>query len=89
MTDLARRAAEMALEPEAVQTTSRPTMAAEDFARFLEHVPGCYASLGVGEPGSTERPSSHSGAFLLDESGLPAGVAWYLSLVMNFADLSG
>jgi hypothetical protein len=45
--------------------------------------------LGVGEPGSTERPSSHSGAFLLDESGLPAGVAWYLSLVMNFADVSG
>jgi len=87
MTDLARRAAAVVLEPEAVQTTSRPVMAAEDFARFLERVPGCYASLGVGTPGSMERPSSHSGAFLLDESGLPAGVAWYLSLVMNYSTL--
>jgi amidohydrolase len=87
MTDLARRAAEIALEPEAVQTTNRPTMAAEDFARFLEHVPGCYASLGVGTPGSPHRPASHSGEFLLDESGLTAGVAWYVSLVTNYPTL--
>ena len=87
MTDLARRAAEMALEPEAVQTTNRPTMAAEDFARFLERVPGCYASLGVGTPGSLHRPSSHSGEFVLDETGLTAGVAWYVSLVTNFSTL--
>jgi amidohydrolase len=84
MTDIARRAATLVLEPAAVQTSSRPTMAAEDFARFLEVVPGCYASLGVGTPGSVDRPPSHSGAFLLDESGLPAGIAWYLSLVMNY-----
>lgn len=87
MTDVAQRAAALVLEPAAVQTSSRPTMAAEDFARYLERVPGCYASLGVGTPGSVDRPPSHSGAFLLDESGLPAGVAWYLALVMNYERL--
>ncbi|MGH2603756.1 MAG: M20 metallopeptidase family protein [Dehalococcoidia bacterium] len=88
MTAVARRAAEAVLERDAVRDAGPPIMAAEDFARFLEHIPGCYASLGVGTPGSDQRPPSHSGAFLLDESGLPAGVAWYLSLVMNFESLT-
>jgi metal-dependent amidase/aminoacylase/carboxypeptidase family protein len=87
MTALARRAAEAVLEPEAVREAGPPIMPAEDFARFLEQVPGCYASLGVATPGSDDRPPAHSGAFRLDESGLPAGVAWYLSMVMNFGEL--
>jgi metal-dependent amidase/aminoacylase/carboxypeptidase family protein len=62
-------------------------MPGEDFARYLERVPGSFASLGVGTPGLTPPPASHSGAFLLNEEGLPAGVAWYISLVMNFEAL--
>jgi len=88
MTTVARRAAEAVLEREAVRDAGPPIMPAEDFARFLERVPGCYVSLGVGTPGSDQRAPAHSGAFLLDESGLPAGVAWYLSLVMNFESLT-
>ena len=88
MTDLAQQAAAV-LDPAKVHRTERATMAGEDFARYLERVPGCFASLGVGTPGSAERPSGHSGAFVLDESALPAGIAWYLSLVMNFGELGG
>lgn len=87
MTEVARRAAEMVLGPENVVRGTQPTMAAEDFARFLEKVPGCYGSIGVGTPGTTNRGSSHSGAFLLDEAALPIGVAYYLSLVTNFPSL--
>lgn len=84
MTAVARRAAEAVLGPEAVRTGGRPIMAGEDFARYLERVPGSFASLGVGTPGISNPAPAHSGAFMLDESGMPAGVAWYLSLVMNF-----
>jgi len=84
MTTLARRAAAAVLEADAVREAGPPIMPGEDFARYLERTPGSFASLGVATPGSTHRPPAHGGAFLLDESGLPAGVAWYLSIVMNF-----
>lgn len=85
MTDVARRAAELVLEPSAVVMGGWPPgMPADDFARYLELVPGAYAGLGVGTPGSADRPLIHSSEYLLDESGLSAGVAWYLSLAMNF-----
>ena len=87
ITALARRAAALALGPEMVREAGPPIMPGEDFARYLERVPGCFASLGVGMPDPAQRGMSHSGAFLLNEEGLPAGVAWYTSLVMNFEAL--
>lgn len=89
MTDIARRAAEVVLEPGAIIANSRPVMAGEDFAHYLHRVPGSFASLGVGTPGTppAERGPAHSGAFRLDDAALPVGVAWYLSLVTNFERL--
>jgi amidohydrolase len=87
MTSVAQRAAESVLGPDAVRPAGPPIMPAEDFARYLERVPGSFASLGVGTPGSTNRSPGHSPGFMLDESGLPSGVAWYLALVMNFEAL--
>jgi amidohydrolase len=80
MARLARRAAERVLGPGHV-VRAEPAMAAEDFAYYLQQVPGAFCSVGVGTPGRGERPSSHSPRFVLDEDGLPAGVAFYLSLV--------
>jgi amidohydrolase len=87
MTEVSRKAAELVLEPGAVATGLPPVMAGEDFAHYLHHVPGSFASIGVGTPGTTERGGSHSGAFMLDEGALPIGVAYYLSLVTNFERL--
>ena len=64
-------------------------MPQDDFARMLERVPGCMVGLGVRTPGSTQVRPPHSAAFRLDEAALPAGVAWYLSLVMHFERLRG
>jgi amidohydrolase len=86
MAALARRAAERVFGAGNV-VSSEPAMAAEDFSYYLQHAPGAFCSLGVGTPGSTDRPSSHSPRFILDEDGLPYGVAFYLSLVEMF--LSG
>jgi amidohydrolase len=64
--------------------SSEPAMAAEDFSYYLQRAPGAFCSLGVGTPGSSDRPSSHSPRFQLNEAGLPYGVAFYLSLVDHY-----
>jgi amidohydrolase len=54
---------------------ARPTylsMGAEDFARYLEDVPGCLLRLGCQTPG--EFTDLHSSGFVLDEACLAVGV---------------
>ncbi len=83
MAEVSRRAAARLVGDEQV-FTPEPIMPAEDFSYYLQRVPGAFASLGVGTPGSTRRTSaSHSPGFFLDEAALPYGVAYYVSLVMD------
>ena len=58
---------------ENVVEVDHPLMGAEDFARYLERVPGTFLRLGVGLPG---RPASlHSATFAPDERALVVGAA--------------
>ena len=86
MTEVARRAAVLVHGAAAAPDPAAPRagMPQDDFARMLERVPGCVAGLGVRTPSSTQVRPAHSAAFLLDETALAAGVAWYLALVLNF-----
>ncbi|MEM0129542.1 MAG: M20 family metallopeptidase [Thermoplasmata archaeon] len=58
---------------ERVVECEAPMMGAEDFARYLERVPGTFLRLGVGVPG--RRASLHSATFLPPEEALPTGAA--------------
>ena len=59
--------------PEHVVEVDHPLMAAEDFSRYLERVPGTFLRLGVGVPG---RPASlHSATFAPEERALVLGAA--------------
>ena len=49
-------------------------MGSDDMARFLEAVPGCYFSLGVGNKGKGYSYPIHHPRFDMDESGLAIGV---------------
>lgn len=49
-------------------------MAADDFARYAECVPGCYMSLGATAAGNPGYPNHHP-HFTLDEDALPVGAA--------------
>ena len=51
--------------------------ASEDFARFLEHVPGCFAFIGNGE---TSRPL-HNAEYEFNDAALMQGAAWLAGLV--------
>jgi len=56
-----------------VVEVEHPLMGAEDFARYLEKVPGTFLRLGVGIP---ERPASlHSATFAPDDRALVVGAA--------------
>lgn len=67
---------------ERVQTLPQPSMGGEDFALFLEHVPGAHFRLGVGRADADNYPL-HSPDFVADEAGLPWGVAGLATLALD------
>ncbi|MET0424787.1 MAG: amidohydrolase [Actinoplanes sp.] len=50
------------------------SMGGEDFAFYLDHVPGAMIRLGTGTPGSDQRHDLHQGDFDVDESCIGYGV---------------
>ncbi len=52
---------------------ARPLAAAEDFAYFLERLPGAFALLGAGNEGRGIQAPHHSPEFDIDEAALPLG----------------
>jgi amidohydrolase len=85
MSGLARAAAVDVVGEEHVQA-DEPVMGGEDFGRYLQKVPGCFASIGAGDPAipSEQRAISHSPRFALDPQCLPFGVAWYLAVARRY-----
>ena len=65
-----------------VRTLPEPSMGGEDFALFLEHVPGAHFRLGVGAEGRPAYPL-HSPDFCADESGFSLGVAGLAALALD------
>jgi hippurate hydrolase len=64
---------------EAVLELANPSMGAEDFAYFLEKVPGAFVWLGVGEDVS----GLHTPQFAFDEEILPRGSALLAALALG------
>ena len=91
MAELAARAADLVIGEDCVERAGPPAMGAEDFAHYLNRVPGAFAIVGSGVASvpAPERPMAHAGGFMMEEGALPVGVAWYLSLVSNFEVLRG
>ena len=72
-TEAVVRALEVEFGRTSVVHVQRPHMGAEDFARYLERVPGTFLRLGVAVPG---RPASlHSATFAPDERAMVVGAA--------------
>lgn len=66
------------LGPAALAQTAQ-SMGGEDFAWYLEHVPGALARLGVRRPG-TPTFDLHQGTFDIDEDALDVGVRYTVEL---------
>lgn len=72
---LARQAAEEITAPEEVISQGRPSLGGEDFAFYLNEVPGCLVRLGA-RRGDMETGLAHSSRFDFDEGVLRYGAAW-------------
>jgi metal-dependent amidase/aminoacylase/carboxypeptidase family protein len=68
-----KRAVELALGPDAVAPTDQ-SLGGEDFAWYLEHVPGAMARLGVRAPGVDAAADLHTPGFDPDEDAIALGM---------------
>ena len=67
------------LGPENVTYLETPTMGAEDFAFYLEHIPGAMFRLGVG----TEVSALHTSTYDFSDGALPHGIALLVRLALE------
>jgi amidohydrolase len=81
---LAREAAAEVVGAHRVVPLSGPNLGGEDFAAYLDHVPGAFIRFGAGAPDRAPEPA-HSSRFDFDEGALPVGAAW----LARVAELAG
>ena len=58
------------------------SLGGEDFAWYLDHVPGSMARLGVKPPGQELPHDLHQGSFDVDESALPVAVRVLVAIAL-------
>lgn len=77
---LAERAARLVVGQAGLVAQEHPSMGSEDFAYYLQEIPGCFVRLGARAPAADFLPL-HSPAFDLDEGVLSIGAAYFEQLV--------
>jgi hippurate hydrolase len=79
-TEIARRAVLKAFTAQGLVAMDQPSMGAEDFAYYLEKIPGCYVRFGACREGWENIPL-HSPSFDFDEEVLKIGAAFFDQVV--------
>ena len=82
-TEIARRAASKVVGSAGVVAQEHPSMGGEDFAYYLEKVPGCYVRFGA-RPERVPFAPLHSPTFDIDEAVLPIGAAFFDQVVREY-----
>lgn len=70
------------LGPEGVREI-RPVMGGEDFAFYLQEVPGCFVGLGIRNEEEGSTVSVHNPRFRVDENALPIGTALHVAMALD------
>jgi metal-dependent amidase/aminoacylase/carboxypeptidase family protein len=84
MTNFVRETVAEALGPDKLVELEHPIMAAEDFAYYLQQVPGAFVFLGNNSDPATTAPPLHSSRFDFRDEAIPAGVKLLSSLALRF-----
>ncbi len=85
MTAHVHRVATDVLGRDAVEVLPQPSMGSEDFAYFLEHVPGVMFRLGTCAPGKEMTPL-HTSTFDVDEAAIAVGVKTIVHTAIEWFD---
>lgn len=60
-----------------------PNMAGEDFAYYLQHVPGAYCFIGAGDPNHAAYPHHHP-RFQIEESAILMATEWFCRIALRY-----
>jgi len=84
MAAFAAKSIRAALGDAAFQPVERPSMGGEDFAYYLQHVPGCFLLLGLQPTGAAAVHPMHSDHFDFNDDALTSGVSALVQLASDF-----
>ena len=83
-TDYLQEVATAMLGERQVKRLAAPTMGGEDFAFYLQRVPGAFFFLGVGDGRKEGYPGLHHPAFDFNDAALPAGIKMFTAAVLGY-----
>jgi amidohydrolase len=84
MADYVAKVARQALGEGRFFPVARPSMGGEDFAYYLEKVPGCFFLVGVEPPDRDGYPPLHSDRYDFTDGAIAVGVRMFVELVRNY-----
>ncbi len=84
MADYVAKVARRVLGNERFVSAQKPSMGGEDFAYYLEKVPGCFFFIGLLPTDRNEYPSLHSDRFNFTDAAIPTGMKMFVELVRNW-----
>jgi hippurate hydrolase len=84
MTRLVEQTARDLLGADNVITDEPPSMGVEDFAYYLQHVPGMMFRVGVRPRNLDEYPALHNPRFNFNDDALPVGMRMFCELAARF-----
>jgi amidohydrolase len=85
MTDYTAKIAQRIFGARSYVPLDRPSMAGEDFAYYLEKVPGCFFFIGVDHPGGRANAMLHSDRYDFADDAVAVGMRMFTEIVLNFA----
>ena len=84
MVEFLKETAEDIIGDENIKELEKPRTIVEDFAYYLQKVPGAFIFLGTGNEEKDTCHPLHSSQFNIDEDSLEIGVAIMASTIMNY-----
>ena len=84
MADYVARIAKQTLGPDRYFPVPRPSMGGEDFAYYLQKVPGCFFLIGVEPADRDSYPPLHSDRYDFTDAAIAVGMRMFIELVVNY-----
>jgi amidohydrolase len=89
MADHVGRVARQVVGPDRFILVARPSLGGEDFAYYLQKVPGCFFLIGVEPLDQQSYPGLHSDRYDFTDAALAVGMRMFLSLVTSYRPSDG
>jgi len=86
MADYVATIAKITFGPDSYIPAARPSLGGEDFAYYLEKVPGCFFLVGLCPLDRNEYPSLHNDHFDFTDAALAVGMRMFVELLKNYKD---